>query len=278
MYKIPFEGYIVNNVTGVIFLIMPEEIEYNPNEALLRNLDKKTITPDPKQQELEMLRKQLNKAKLFLEHLIFQEEVELLRSALGIPTEGFRDEEEAFVFLMNTDQKQFELLLKKLIKKHSVSGRWYMAFGYNLLLNTPEVPIRFIPPVMEMYVPNERDRLVLEIFKDTTLGDVKEIWQVIKQQQSALKPNTKTRSEKGVSLMVWDEETGKCKFVTAAPAKRNRSSDLYQRGELIVKLRSQGFSDNEIALQIHSNEVLTAKDVADIFYDYKNILNDINLQ
>jgi hypothetical protein len=154
-----------------------------------------------------------------------------------------------------------------------------MVFGYNVLLNTSDIPLRFIPPAMEMYIPNDRNRLIVEIFKDTTYSDIKHIWDVIKQQQNGLKPDIATRSNKVSSAMVWDESRRKFDFVTTSPSKvMGTRNELYEFGKFIYNERSRGLTYKKIAQKFGSKKYLTTEDVAKAYNRYKKVLADTYLQ
>lgn len=257
---------------------MSNQFNENSLDNLINTFDQSYLVIGTNKRDEQMLKKQLEKARLFFEHVIFQKEAVALRTFLNIPEDGFTSEDDSFAYITDhANQVVFLKSLSEFVRKYNISNRWFSVFGYYVLMNDVDIPNGLIPSVVEMYVPNSRDRVMLEIFKDTKIEDVKEAWHIINQQQLALKPNNKTRSKKEEDLMVWNESVGKFEFVKAAPAKRLRKSLLLKRGKEILESRAVGMSDKEIAREIKSNKILTAKDVADIVHDYKSLLKQMCL-
>ncbi len=247
-------------------------------ESFILYLDDNYLDGTHRDSELKMLKKQLEKARLILDHVLYQQRVKVLRRELKIPESGFETEGQASTYLKEVDKDEFITKVCELLEEYQATKRWFMVFGYNVLIDTAVIPFRFIPLAMEMHISDDRERLVLEIFKDTTYSDLKEVWGVIRQQQHGLKPNTQTDSKYKSQAKVWNEEAGSFDLINTGPARgTNKLSSLYEKGKFILDQTEKGLTYEEIAPKISSDNELTYKDVADYVYKYKNILNDLYL-
>ncbi len=160
----------------------------NPAEKWITELSPNTIRLRSK--EL-FNQKQKVKFEILLCDPEFLQKINTIRKTFNIPTNGFADEKKALKWAKNLYSKEYRLMsLKNTIRDlypEKIGSRWYLAIEYYLLFNRTNAD-HLLPNQVNYWVEIDDDeyRLKIEIYKDTSIEDIKKIWPEIKKQRKLI--------------------------------------------------------------------------------------------
>lgn len=240
---------------------MPIDIEF-PNisdgEQLIIGLSRNTLRSSTKPSAL--LKK---KFYILLSNPDFIKDSELLRVDFEIPRIGFDDSKVAIKWadhMLATPaiKKNYNRQLNTLLDKFQIGPRWNDSIEYYLIFNESNVD-HLIPTAFDLLVEKSEDKqschLFLEIYKDTTLNDIKSLWSWIEDHKSVIGPAKITRTrglpDSKYKVVTFDKKNKKIRKVTTWKAKRV-SIDLtqFKKYKKAHQLKTTGLTVTAVAKQM----------------------------
>lgn len=212
--------------------------------------------------------KQEEKFKILLTRESFTKGIEKLRKAFQIPNNGFNNEETDDVLRWakklygNTNKKQeFFYKYKQLFITVGISSRWREIIDYFLLYNVNASNFLLPPPLEIMWdSQGERLRLTIELFKDTTLDDLKKFYkEEFKKYKLYLGEINHTLAEKIRTNLkdLYIPRNNSVSVVKQKQAKRTSKHPNLEKSTKIRRLFKEGQTYPEVAKSVEESNNFT---------------------
>lgn len=226
---------------------------------------------------------QKNKFLLLLFNETFLSKIGTMRKNFNIPSKGFNNKEAAIrwankIYSSSSLKKSYRKSLSVLLAESKISRRWENAIQSYIAFNKKDIdPI--IPPPFEVAIVQDEEganenRLMLRIFEDTTLDEIKYFWPEIENHKALINHfDTAARNDfEGVNTP--DRKGGITKkYVPWIPRRKKipnihlytKVFEMHQRGatseEIIKEIRMPGksYTYNDISKLLNEIKTLAEK-------------------
>lgn len=129
----------------------------------------------------------------------FLEKIKKIRTTFNIPSNGFTERSEAIKWIKKIQISRYEKSINDLLLTANASERWKNSINCLLLFNNQK-PYHLFPDPFIFYVNQDKKgslHLIMEIFIDTSLEDIKKKWPNIEKHKKTLdSPNEKSEKQK----------------------------------------------------------------------------------
>lgn len=190
-----------------------------------------------------------NKFKLLCSNKEFLLRVLELRNEFGLSSlDGNYDNWVEPVFGKKAKRLLFDRKINELLRDFKASQRWRRVFGYRVIFG--KVPDSVFPNAFDFYISPDRDSIVVELNRDTTIDDLKRGWKTIEEQKTALNildSDIREKSIKGEFLTPYRGGVRKLKLIKS---KRKTKELELKKCKKAYELRVRGKSYKEIASEL----------------------------
>lgn len=198
--------------------------------------------------------KQKDKFSLLFYNNVFIKEIEKIRINFDIPKNGFDKKEgaaDAVVWHRKVKKNSFDKIINELLIKINASDRWKEPIEYFILFNDQK-PYHLFPEPFTFYIKMDKNRvlhLIMEVFPNTSLEDIKKKWpEIEKNKQILFSPNQKIKDkEKQKSFLILDTKKGITEKRNVSLLLRDRTINNLNKYIKIYKLKQSGKTYKEIA-------------------------------
>lgn len=215
----------------------------DPAEAWVTTLAKDTFRFGQKINK--RIYKQKQKFDILLSDPSFIERVDTIRRTFRIPDKGFTSFQDCLKWAINLYKKEnmlksFKNNIKTIFpieEKNKIGERWWPAVEYFILFNRADADHLF-PNQVDFGVEERGGELILglEIYKDTTMDDIKAIWPQIEDHKKILGRVDKMKKDK-MTIKAWQP-------------KRFGEYENFLKYKKAFELKNQGRSYNYIASEL----------------------------
>lgn len=141
--------------------------------SAFRTVDKET------DRQHRVINRQVKKFKILCSNLEFDKDVAAIRDRCGIPQKGFSKQDgdtiTKFARVIQHQKKSIQQRVRKLAKKYRCSGRWTSSIEHYVLFNSTDIG-HIVPLPIEVDLRGSDQSLSIEIFRDTSLRDIQDMW------------------------------------------------------------------------------------------------------